>query len=154
MMCYLIFLSFSLSLVISVLSKQTVVRHGPFRYAVLEENPDTVLFLSRPLALSRMATFLCNCCVEGGGKSKLAKPFVLAAPIPEQRTYLVVGVAGTLASTNGHLIKNTFGQAFREAAERTKARIKHDGFETAVMLVGTEDWANFIEYLHTGLESV
>jgi hypothetical protein len=40
-----------------------------------------------------------------------------------------------------------FGHKFRAAAEKTGARTKHDGFDSAMVEVKIEDHRPFLEYL-------
>jgi len=47
--------------------------------------------------------------------------------------------------------KNKFGTSFNKAAEKTQARVRHDGFETNIMEVQKDDVFKFMEYLHSGL---
>ena len=47
--------------------------------------------------------------------------------------------------------RNTFGAAFREAADKTNSRIRHDAFETSVMEIQRDDLQRFLELLHSGL---
>lgn len=45
-----------------------------------------------------------------------------------------------------------FGQKFRKAAEKTGARTKHDGFDTAMIEVKNEDARPFMEELEHSTE--
>lgn len=42
---------------------------------------------------------------------------------------------------------SSFGRSFIEAAERSGARIKHDGFEESIIEVQREDLNNFLHVL-------
>lgn len=44
-------------------------------------------------------------------------------------------------------MRNDFGSRFRAAAEKTGARTKHDGFDTAMIEVRNEDQRPFMEML-------
>ncbi len=44
---------------------------------------------------------------------------------------------------------STFGLVFQDAAEKTRARMKHDSFESSVVQVRREDISEFLEHIQT-----
>jgi len=131
---------------VAMIKKKTIVMSGPFRYTKIEDSPDLAIF-GQPLALSKLALFLSDTQVVNTNKQP--KPYVVCSWKPQTLTYLLVGVT---ASTQKK--KNSFGVAFREAADKCSARIKHDGFETSVMEVQKDDLNKFLEVLHSGLVKI
>lgn len=130
---------------VAMINKKNIVSSGPFRYAVIDDSPDLPLF-THPLALSKLAMFVSEALLHNSAKKH--KPFVICSLIERRKTYLVLGIVGTVRASAP---KNSFGRAFRTAADRTKSRIKHDGFETSVMEVQKDDLSKFMEYLHSGM---
>ena len=49
------------------------------------------------------------------------------------------------------LIVSTFGLVFQDAAEKTRARMKHDSFESSIVQVRREDVGEFLEHLQSQL---
>jgi len=132
-----------------MISKKIITTSGVFRYAYLKDTADTHIFLN-PQALTKLAFFLVSHYREKFPAKP--RPFVLCALDDERDVYLVVAVDGTPAtSDNGDVGKNKFGTSFNKAAEKTGARVKHDGFETSQMEIQKEDVFKFMEYLHSGL---
>jgi cell division control protein 45 len=131
----------------SMIGKKVIVPTGSFRYAVMEDSADLEIF-SHPLALTKLLLFL----ADSVDKKKTDKPFVLCCYVEKRNTYLCVGgLNQNRTGARPGLYKNVFGVAFRDAADRTNARIKHDGFETAMMEVQKDDLKHFLEVLHSGL---
>lgn len=132
-----------------MLSKRIVTTSGVFRYAYLKDTADTHLFLNTQ-ALTKLAHFLVSHYKE---KFPLKpRPFVLCALANDRDSYLVTAVDGTPATTaSGEVSRNKFGSSFTKAAEKTNARVRHDGFETSIMEVEKDDIYKFMEYLHSGL---
>eukprot|EP00123_Amoebidium_parasiticum_P010126 comp19908_c0_seq1/m.24137 comp19908_c0_seq1/g.24137 ORF comp19908_c0_seq1/g.24137 comp19908_c0_seq1/m.24137 type:complete len:620 (-) comp19908_c0_seq1:708-2567(-) len=91
-----------------------------------------------PLILTRLALFLYDIYKE---RKSGATPFVVASQVEKSDTYLVVGITG---SKFGQVTKNPFGHAFRRAAEKTKARFRHDSFATNVIEISTADYMQFL----------
>jgi cell division control protein 45 len=135
---------------IAMIRSKDLISGGPFRYAfVQEESPNLKLF-SKPIILSKLALFIVDSLMEI--VKKKPKPFVICSLIPECKRYLVVGTTGDGLTTKiPGSTTNTFGCAFREAAMRTNARIKHDGFNTCWLEVQMDDVNDFMKYLHSGL---
>lgn len=44
--------------------------------------------------------------------------------------------------------------AFRDAADKTDSRIKHDGFEAGYMEIQEDDNTKFLDFLHSGLVEI
>lgn len=163
-----------------MIRKGVIVHLNDFRYAVINDSPDLQLF-SQPLALAKLLLFLVDASNEIRKKKRekeiskqgladdknpadrakaKAKPFVLCSFIEQRQTYLCVGGTGQGSGGSGTRFgssgqtKNNFGVIFREAADKTNAAIKHDGFETAVMEVQKDDLHKFLEVLHFGLVEI
>jgi cell division control protein 45 len=130
----------------SILQNKALVSAGPFRYAIVEDPVDDAAFV-QPLTLSRLALFIVDAMREK--KKKKPKPMVLAVQSRASSTYTVIGLAEK--AFDGHVGRNSFGIAFREAAEHTRARIRHDGFDASIIEVLRDDVRHFVEYLHSGL---
>jgi len=132
-----------------MIAKRIVTTSGVFRYAYLKDTADTHLFLNTP-TLTKLAHFLVShYTVKFPQKPR---PFVLCALDSERDLYHVVAVDGTPGtSNNGEVTTNKFGTSFDKAAEKTGARVKHDGFETSMLEVEKDDIYKFMEYLHSGL---
>ncbi|KAJ1912482.1 DNA replication initiation factor cdc45, partial [Tieghemiomyces parasiticus] len=94
-------------------------------------------------------------------RTAAALPFVIAAFNPVANAYTVVGLAGDPKAPSNRQgragrsegdeeidQRNPFSQAFRQTADRTGARTKHDSFEGSVVEIAGPDLATFIEYLH------
>jgi cell division control protein 45 len=132
-----------------MIAKRIITTSGVFRYAYLKDTADTHLFLN-PQALTKLAHFLVAHYREK--YSSKPRPFVLCALDSDREVYHVVAVDGTPGtSATGDVGRNKFGSSFNKAAEKTGARVKHDGFETSIMEVEKEDIYKFMEYLHSGL---
>jgi len=132
-----------------MLAKRIITTSGVFRYAYLKDTADTHLFLN-PQALTKLAHFLVAHYREKFPSKP--RPFVLCALDLAREVYHVVAVDGTPATTaDGEVAKNKFGSSFSKAADKTNARVKHDGFETAIVEVEKDDIFKFMEYLHSGL---
>lgn len=133
---------------VALITNKRIVSSGPFRYAIIEDSPDQALFC-HPLILSKLALFLVDALVTSIRKP--AKPLVLACYNPDEACFLVVGVPGPSSLGSSDRILNPFGTAFRQAADQTKSRYKHDSFETSVMQVQKDDIHKFFELLHSDL---
>jgi len=132
-----------------MLSKRIITTQGVFRYAYLKDTADTHLFLNTQ-SLNKLAHFLVAHYRE---KFPLKpRPFVLCALDNDRDAYMVVALDGTPGTTaSGEVGRNVFGASFAKAAEKTNARVNHDGFETSFMEVEKDDIYKFMEYLHSGL---
>lgn len=94
-------------------------------------------------------------------KSK-EKPLVMVVKNTKKGTSMIIGVMDYNRSSNYVkkyviciallFIFSDFGQKFRIAAEKTGARTKHDGFDTAMIEVKNEDARPFMEELEHSTE--
>eukprot|EP00808_Paulinella_micropora_P021793 g56480.t1 len=138
----------------AIIQKKTVQSSGPFRYVVLEDSPDQKFF-SHTLSLSKLALFMVDAHQQKRrGARETSKPFVICASLQDKKTYLLVGVTGAGSRSSQGAAKNSFGNAFHEATNKCKARVKHDGFETSVIEVQRDDLKNFLEILYSGLVAI
>lgn len=98
-----------------------------------------------PLALCKLALFTVDAfaCTR---KNYVPKPFVLAALIDANNSYLVAGVPSRRAHENKS--QSCFNKAFRAAVTEVKARFRHDGFEASVIEVQRDDLKKFQEHLY------
>lgn len=129
----------------SFIGMHQVVCAGPFLYAHVREGAPDVQVFSRPINVTRLARFVLNCYViMSKNKRALTLPFVLAAPLdPEKGTCIVVGIPPVADDTR----KNCLGRAFEMAAEKTKARTRHDHCDPTVVEVKSEDRGKFFDAL-------
>eukprot|EP00658_Telonema_sp_P-2_P077364 TRINITY_DN6978_c0_g1_i3.p1 TRINITY_DN6978_c0_g1~~TRINITY_DN6978_c0_g1_i3.p1 ORF type:complete len:574 (-),score=126.51 TRINITY_DN6978_c0_g1_i3:286-2007(-) len=132
--------------------KKNVTTSGVFRYAYLKDSADVQIFVN-PHSLTALAEFLASFYKEKNPTRK-PKPFVLCALDEVRGTYLLVAVDGTVTTTHSGVedqMRNKFGTSFAKAAERTNARVKHDGFDSSIIEIQKDDIYNFMEFLHSGL---
>jgi cell division control protein 45 len=134
---------------VSIIKQRKYTSFGGLFRSVMIEDSNHLDLLSQPMASSKLALFLVDALKETGRRT--TKPFVICSKIKAKKTYLVVGVTGRGSRPTAGRTINTFGLAFRNAAERVQARVKHDGFETSVLQVQEDDLRRFIEFLHSGL---
>eukprot|EP01135_Chromosphaera_perkinsii_P000163 Nk52_evm59s32 gene=Nk52_evmTU59s32 len=135
----------------SLFSKDAISDSGPFLYAILNDVTDYHFFI-HPFNLSKLALFMVDTYREREGRestsafprTRVMKPFVLASMNEMNNTYVVVGVMG---SRFGETKKNSFGRAFKQAAFKTEARVKHDGFDASVLEIKKNDLEKFMESL-------
>ena len=116
-----------------------------FRYAFLAPNAQSHIFL-QPLALGKLAQYVVDTLAALPNVSR--KPLIIFVPNEANGTYLLLGTM--CAVGNNDVQKNTFGTAFRHAAEATKSRVRHDGFETSWMEIQKEDAEKFLTHLNYG----
>ena len=60
----------------------------------------------------------------------------------QKKTNLVVAVMGP--NRDSETARNDFNKRFREAGERCHIKMKHDGFDTAMIEMRSQDWPEFI----------
>eukprot|EP01137_Pigoraptor_chileana_P006290 Opistho-2@50463 len=132
----------------SMMAKKNIVMPGPFRYAYITEATDLHHF-KHPLTLAKLAYFLNDAIMEASKNKQRPKPLVVAALNEAANCYLVVGIMGN--GRHGETRKNKFGEFFRHSADLTNARIKHDGFDSSVLMIRREDVGTFMESLHASL---
>ena len=63
----------------------------------------------------------------------------------EKKTTLVVAVTGP--NRDNSTQRNDFGKKFNESARKLGVKTTHDGFETAMVELRSQDWRNFMEVL-------
>ncbi|KAJ1979420.1 DNA replication initiation factor cdc45 [Dimargaris xerosporica] len=155
----------------AVIERRSIKTLKTFRLAVLTDNQP---LFHHPLTLTQLALFLLHSIKHGNALTSLSTtsnsnqgkrrsrrseslPLVIASFNPAQNAYLVVGLSSedrfASAKTAGRSAdeierRNPFGIAFRETAERTGARTRHDSFESSVVEIAGPDLSSFIEYLH------
>ena len=107
---------------------------------------DTPRFLHQHV-LTKLALFVADALREGGQakqkEHKAPKPVLLAAPYPDRGVHLVVAVLGSSRYWKGDG-RNSFGKAFQEAAVELNAHIAHEGFESSMCQVASNDLDNFL----------
>ncbi|XP_077240127.1 uncharacterized protein LOC143881026 [Tasmannia lanceolata] len=114
----------------SAIMKSGFIRSGrKFRWLKLEDAVDTKL-LGHPQALTKFCHFLMDALREKGAKMK---PLICACVAQEPNKVLVVGVCGKprLGAVQG----NSFGVAFRAAAEGIGAEFSHELFESSWIIL-------------------
>jgi cell division control protein 45 len=132
---------------VSVIRGKKYTGSGNFRYLTISESKHLSL-LNQPIAASKLALFLVDALMASGSNKK-TKPFVIC--LLKKDTYIVVGVTGKGSRPQAGRALNTFGMAFRTAADKIQARVKHTGFETSILEVQNEDLPKFMQTLHSGL---
>jgi cell division control protein 45 len=159
----------------SLIERNAVIRLSHFRYAYItctsqgenelmgEENMnigngrmnehEADHIFAKPLALTRLAHYLMDMHRENGKWSgNKARPLVLMAEKPRNKSFLVVGYE--FPESAGDLVKNRFGKNFELAAQSMKGIFRFDSFESNVVEVGRADVQRFIEQLHYLLDSL
>eukprot|EP00993_Chasmostoma_nieuportense_P006154 NODE_676_length_1958_cov_25.015292_g627_i0.p1 GENE.NODE_676_length_1958_cov_25.015292_g627_i0~~NODE_676_length_1958_cov_25.015292_g627_i0.p1 ORF type:complete len:586 (-),score=183.12 NODE_676_length_1958_cov_25.015292_g627_i0:199-1881(-) len=134
-----------------VLMKDALVHTGPFRYVCLPETTDVndLKFLTKPIALKRMARFLLEVRIAHVPKSsKQHKPLVLATFNAHTQWWLVVGVHPERA--DGGVEKDRFSAAFQEAALRSRAPVRYT-LQLGCVSVHKDHLVKFIDALHNGM---
>tara|TARA_R110002050_G_scaffold12495_2_gene40988 strand:+ start:823 stop:1755 length:933 start_codon:yes stop_codon:yes gene_type:complete len=137
-----------------LIKKKVIIRSGPFRYCYLthrEANSihDLSLF-QHPVVLTKLANFIMEKHEqEVSSKKRSRKPFLIAAQNESKDKYLVVGVSAAGSSKR----KNTFGNYFQEAVEKTGAEIVVHMFDRSVVEVRADQISRFIGYMHLHMSS-
>uniref|UniRef100_A0A2N9EY57 Cell division control protein 45 homolog n=1 Tax=Fagus sylvatica TaxID=28930 RepID=A0A2N9EY57_FAGSY len=114
----------------TAITKSGCIRSGrKFRWLKLEDSVDTKL-LGYPQALTKFCYFLMDALREKGARMK---PLLCACLSQEPDKVLVVGVCGKprLGAVQG----NSFGIAFRNAAEEIGAEFFHELFDSSWILL-------------------
>jgi len=129
----------------SVLTARQWANCGDFHSVVLKSGGDTGHFLN-PLALTKLALFIADALRELSHRAARSKPLLLAVPNLEDATptYMVVAVLGSARCWRAGG-KNSFGNAFTIAAEKTNAHVSHEGFDSTVCKVVAADYERFHE---------
>jgi cell division control protein 45 len=122
-----------------------LLRYGRrFRYVVLRHSSDLAWLSNHPLSLTKLTLFLSE---ATRGSKRARTPLLLAAFQALTDTYLVV--VWTSNAGGEESSRNCFGIAFRRAAQTVRARVKHDGFDSAMIEVKSEDLKGFLQTLQT-----
>ncbi|ODQ64004.1 CDC45-like protein [Nadsonia fulvescens var. elongata DSM 6958] len=137
----------------ALFEKRQIKHLRVFRLAVIKEGPDLDIF-KNPLALTRLAVWIADNCVEADQQSL---PLVLASLDPKTNTYLVLGLGARKVKRseddsenivfNADAVTNKFGSAFREVAQNINARVRLDAFESSTIEVLQDDLSRFLEGL-------
>ncbi|XP_008807350.2 cell division control protein 45 homolog [Phoenix dactylifera] len=123
----------------SAITKTGYIRSGrKFRWAKLEDPVDTEQ-LGHPQALTKFCYFLMDALKERGAKMK---PLICACLAQDPDKVLIVGVCGK--SRLGARQGNSFGVAFRTAAEETGADYFLELFESSWMVLNTVALSSFM----------
>lgn len=136
----------------STILSHRLLRYGRrFRYVVLRHSSDLAWLSNHPLSLTKLTLFLS----DATRTSKRSQtPLLLAAYQALTDTFLVVvWTSGSRGGGDGgggeEYGRNRFGYAFRQAAEMVRARVKHDGFESALIEIRAGDLKGFLQTLQT-----
>lgn len=118
---------------------------------VLREGPE-LAFFEHPLALTRLATWLCEVgAEEDRGRARRVQPgMVVACLLPARSVFLVVGVtAKSTEDSPNEMAGNKFGLAFGRVAKKnhTGLGMKIDAFEPGIVEVREGDLGRFLEAL-------
>lgn len=110
----------------AAITKSGAIRSGrKFRWVKLEDSADAKL-LGHPQTLTKFCHFLMDALREKGAKMK---PLICVCLSQEPNKVLIVGVCGK--PRLGAIQGNTFGIAFKNAAEEIGAEFFHDLFESS-----------------------
>lgn len=123
----------------SAITKSGFIRSGrKFRWIKLEDPVDTER-LRYPQALTKFCYFLMDALKERGAKMK---PLICACLAKEHDKVLIVGVRGK--PRLGAIQGNSFGIAFRTAAEEIGAEFFHELFESSWIVLDTVAVSSFM----------
>ncbi|DBB00209.1 hypothetical protein WJX77_012186 [Trebouxia sp. C0004] len=102
--------------------------------------------MTSPTALAKLGWFLMEARQH---QTNRHKDVIMVSPPNHDKMCLVLGVVAqpTLATRQG----NTFGTAFRSAADDTEAQTQHDGFDSSIMRISADDVQRFVMTLHLKL---
>jgi len=128
-----------------------------FVYILLGESTADLHLWCQPSNLENLALFIAAALREknrrqGGERAGSRRrnlgdlPLVMAAANLAEKSHVVVGVNS--AADVGVKQKSSFGLYFRKAAELSRARYRHDRFETSVMEIESSDVQNFFSALN------
>ncbi|XP_020101370.1 cell division control protein 45 homolog [Ananas comosus] len=123
----------------SAVTKTGFIRSGrKFRWVKLEDPVDTKK-LGHPQALTKFCFFLMDALKERGAKMK---PLICACLAKEPEKVLIVGVCGK--PRLGAIEGNSFGLAFKTAAEEIGADYFHELFESSWIVLDTVAVSSFM----------
>jgi len=94
-----------------------------------------------PLALVKLALFIMVCHKARYSKAK-QKPLVISVKNAAKKTCLVVAVTGPNRDSDTN--RNNFGNRFRDVARSLGLKTNHEGFDTNMIEMKSNDWQNFI----------
>jgi len=128
----------------AIITQKLYANLGDFYKVLLRPGGETPRFLHQHI-LTKLALFVADALREGGkGRGGgQGKPVLLAAPYPDRGIHLVVAVLGSSRYWKGDG-RNSFGRAFQDAALELNAHIAHEGFESSVCQVASNDLDNFV----------
>ena len=140
----------------SLFQKNKIKKTPSFSYAILNHESLGARFGSCFYSLEKMARIILSIQQEylkSRSKSepqeslgKILNPFVLCVFDSSLKRYFVLGKEPqNRVSRKGH-----FGQRFKEAAEKVKARYSLDSFENSLIEVHQKDFEKFLEQLIKG----
>jgi cell division control protein 45 len=129
----------------SIISHRKVKPCTHFRYAIVKNDilAEIKLF-HHPLAIQKLALFIMEAYLETRDR-KEQKPMVIAVNNSQKDVYLTAGVMGrqhTYIRT-----KNSFGEQFREAAQKIGTNYTHDGFDSSLIEVKSSIFEEFWDEL-------
>lgn len=123
----------------AAITKTGCIRSGrKFRWVKVEDSIDAK-YLGYPQALTKFCYFLMDALREKGARMK---PMLCACASQELGKILVVGVCGKprLGAVRG----NAFGNAFRKAAQESRADYFHELFESSWIVLDASDVNSFM----------
>ncbi|KAJ6245778.1 cdc45-related protein [Anaeramoeba flamelloides] len=127
----------------AMIERNQISSSPQFRHSFITEISGKPEIFRYPLILTRLGGFLLQIMNSVG---KNPKPLILCCLQPKSERYLVVGILP--GSEAGIIEKNKFGKLFHLAAEKTRAKVKHDGFESSAIEVSKVNIKTFMEFLH------
>merc|ERR1711976_677386 len=140
----------------TVITSKSIIDFIPFREVVIPDTLDRneLLVLCNPIILKRAACFLIDVYKpnfdsnkaqnEWVSRNKYKKPLLLGCYNSNIGFWLIVAVLPESHSA----MKNSFGNAFKEAAQRSKARYIHDGLDPTTIWIEKDHLASFKTALH------
>ncbi|ODV91839.1 hypothetical protein CANCADRAFT_22964 [Tortispora caseinolytica NRRL Y-17796] len=115
----------------------------------VRDSPDQNMFLN-PIAIMRLAQWISHAVAN----LRKPRPMILAILDKATDTYMAVGLPSPVGMSGVDdedeedlNQKNAFRIGFQEAAERTEARYRIDGFESATIQIRRQDFSTFMEAL-------
>lgn len=133
---------------VQIMERKSFVLSGPFRQVVVEQALDCVLVASVQNLWS-LALFLASALEAATRQSGSA--LVLSVLDKEKSTFAVIGVP---SAVGGNLERNSFGRAFREAADKMECRYRQDEFDSNFLEIQKQDHMKFMDYLHSGMVEI
>ncbi|KAJ3433906.1 cdc45-related protein [Anaeramoeba flamelloides] len=127
----------------AMIERNQISSSPQFRHSFITELSGKPEIFRFPLILTRLGGFLLQVMNSVG---KTPKPLILCCLQPKSERYLVVGLLP--GSEAGIIEKNKFGKLFHLAAEKTRAKVKHDGFESSAIEVSKVNIRTFMEFLN------